>query len=257
MCTVHIRVMAYMMQLNVKMAYVAGEVSGSIVLSERLTAASENLRLAPHMWQRVALAPTSVPHAGHSVGRPFSFLAPPNTPFICRLKRSIFQRRRGESGNQFPCEERNRISIIPDYEKSSEWGSHVTSGPGKSKFENRRVSLFRFLFSVFRSFSSFGLGYRRVSIPSSRAPKSAVPVFPFLFSLFRPLARFEFRSTIFLVTLLSLAVAGCAHHNASIQPPAATPQPSAQPLPPSVPPATTRSSAASHPTIPGAFSEDG
>src|SRR3984893_19243355 len=33
-----------------------------------LSAASENRRLAPHSWQRVALIPTSVPHAGQIFG---------------------------------------------------------------------------------------------------------------------------------------------------------------------------------------------
>jgi hypothetical protein len=38
--------------------------------SDRLAAASENVKLAPHWWQCVAVEPTSEPHAGHSRGLP-------------------------------------------------------------------------------------------------------------------------------------------------------------------------------------------
>src|SRR6267143_3294003 len=34
-----------------------------------LSAASEKRRFAPHSWHRVALMPTSAPHAGHIFGR--------------------------------------------------------------------------------------------------------------------------------------------------------------------------------------------
>ena len=57
----------------------AGDVVGISRPSERLAAASENVMLAPHWWQRVAPAPTSVPQAGQSFGRGCS-LSPPNIP---------------------------------------------------------------------------------------------------------------------------------------------------------------------------------
>ena len=44
----------------------------------RPAAASENVRLVPHSWQRVALTPTSVPHAGHIFGRGASSFPPKN-----------------------------------------------------------------------------------------------------------------------------------------------------------------------------------
>jgi hypothetical protein len=34
-----------------------------------LAAPNENVRFAPHWWHLVAVAPTSVPHDGHSRGR--------------------------------------------------------------------------------------------------------------------------------------------------------------------------------------------
>jgi rare lipoprotein A len=70
------------------------------------------------------------------------------------------------------------------------------------------------------------------------------------FSIFR-VSRFEFR---FLLLLAVLAIAGCAHRNVSVPPPAPVPQPSAQPPgAPSGPP----SAAERQPPIPGAYVEDG
>jgi hypothetical protein len=48
---------------------VTGAACGIIRLSERLAAAREKVMLAPHWWHLVAVAPTSVPQAGHSRGR--------------------------------------------------------------------------------------------------------------------------------------------------------------------------------------------
>ena len=56
-------------QQTVKMVYVTGEVCGSQRARVLLAAAKENVMLAPHVWHFVAVAPTSVPHDGHSLGR--------------------------------------------------------------------------------------------------------------------------------------------------------------------------------------------
>ena len=85
------------------MIYVAGEVAGRNRPNERLMAASENVMFAPHWWQRVAVEPTSVPQAGQMRGRAFSWREPKIEENLSR-KRSSFQRRRGDSGNGFPCE---------------------------------------------------------------------------------------------------------------------------------------------------------
>jgi hypothetical protein len=60
--------------------------------SERLAAATENVMLAPHWWQREAPAPTSVPHAGQSLGRGCSGWPPANKDFIFCRNRSSFMR---------------------------------------------------------------------------------------------------------------------------------------------------------------------
>jgi hypothetical protein len=60
---------AYIKQQIASIAYVTGEVCGIQRLSERLAADKENVMLAPHAWHLVAVAPTSVPHAGQSRGR--------------------------------------------------------------------------------------------------------------------------------------------------------------------------------------------
>src|SRR5438270_12938568 len=52
----------------------------------RFTAAMENLRLVPQLWQRVALIPTNEPQFGQSLGRG-CWLPPPN--MFCR---AAFQR---------------------------------------------------------------------------------------------------------------------------------------------------------------------
>src|ERR1700738_3876361 len=46
----------------------------------RLTAAMENLRLVPQLWQRVALIPTSEPQFGQSLGRGCWLPLPPKNP---------------------------------------------------------------------------------------------------------------------------------------------------------------------------------
>src|SRR5258708_13602414 len=52
-----------------------------------LSAASEKRRFVPHSWHRVALIPTSAPHAGQIFGRgcPFPPIPkkPPPSPFHC------------------------------------------------------------------------------------------------------------------------------------------------------------------------------
>ena len=85
-----------------RIPYVAGDVVGINRPSERLAAASENVMLAPHWWHFVAVAPTSVPHAGHSFGRAFSGLFP-KSQLIDSRARSNFHLIRGERGNWFPC----------------------------------------------------------------------------------------------------------------------------------------------------------
>jgi hypothetical protein len=99
---VHSKLNPYITQLSVNIPYVAGDVAGINLPSDLLAAASENVMLAPHWWHRVALAPTSVPQAGQSFGRPSSRL-PPNALLNFSLSRSSFQRVRGESSNRFPC----------------------------------------------------------------------------------------------------------------------------------------------------------
>jgi hypothetical protein len=61
------------MQVTVKIKYVTGDSVGSQRLSDRLAAAIPKFMFAPHSWHFVAVAPTSVPHAGHSFGLGFSF----------------------------------------------------------------------------------------------------------------------------------------------------------------------------------------
>jgi hypothetical protein len=56
-------------QQIVRIVYVTGEVCGSQRARLLLAAAKENVMLAPHTWHFVAVAPTSVPHDGHSLGR--------------------------------------------------------------------------------------------------------------------------------------------------------------------------------------------
>jgi hypothetical protein len=45
-----------------------------------LSAASEKRRLVPHSWHRVALIPTSAPHAGQIFGRGWLFPPTPKNP---------------------------------------------------------------------------------------------------------------------------------------------------------------------------------
>jgi hypothetical protein len=52
-----------------------------------LAAAKENRMLAPHWWHFVAVAPTSVPHAGQSCGR-ICFGSDRNIPVSWPRKRS-------------------------------------------------------------------------------------------------------------------------------------------------------------------------
>ncbi|HLW80531.1 MAG TPA: hypothetical protein VKS20_00670 [Candidatus Acidoferrales bacterium] len=63
-------------------------------------AAMENVRLAPHAWQRFAVEPTSVPQAGHKRGRR-CFSCEPNVEEKRSRSLSIFQRQRSGSGNGF------------------------------------------------------------------------------------------------------------------------------------------------------------
>jgi hypothetical protein len=58
---------------------------------------------APHWWHFVAVAPTSVPQAGHSFGLGFSFSLRKN-PSNCFFHWSSFQRTRGESSKSVPCD---------------------------------------------------------------------------------------------------------------------------------------------------------
>src|SRR5258707_5744074 len=53
----------------------------------RLTAAMENLRLVPQLWQRVALIPTSEPQEGQILGRG-CWLPPQTKPCSAALQRS-------------------------------------------------------------------------------------------------------------------------------------------------------------------------
>src|ERR1700730_8460445 len=53
----------------------------------RLTAAMENFRLVPQLWQRVALMPTREPQEGQSVGLG-SWLPPPKKPCSVAFHRS-------------------------------------------------------------------------------------------------------------------------------------------------------------------------
>ncbi|MGH9687347.1 MAG: hypothetical protein ACRD5K_09670 [Candidatus Acidiferrales bacterium] len=71
--TVTISVAAYTAQHNVRIPYVTGDTSGISRPSDLLAAASENVRLAPHWWHRVAVMPTSDPQAGQIFGRGAAF----------------------------------------------------------------------------------------------------------------------------------------------------------------------------------------
>lgn len=82
------------------MTYVTGAFDGRYLLSERLIAAIENVRLAPHWWHRVAVEPTSVPHAGHKRGRRCCSRGRKADDTLSRHL-SIFQRQRSGSGNGF------------------------------------------------------------------------------------------------------------------------------------------------------------
>src|SRR5579864_5758047 len=94
------KLMPYSRQQRLRMKYVTGAVTGIILLSERLMAASENVRLAPHWWHRVADVPTSVPQAGQRPGRRcFSFEW--NIAEKLSRNRSSFKRHRSGSGNGF------------------------------------------------------------------------------------------------------------------------------------------------------------
>src|SRR4051812_35592802 len=65
--------------LATRRAVVTG--AGPLKIPERLrlAAASENVRLVPHWWQRLALMPTSDPQAGQSLGRG-GWFSPPKKP---------------------------------------------------------------------------------------------------------------------------------------------------------------------------------
>src|SRR5713226_3616570 len=68
-----------------------------------LKAARENRRLAPHSWQRVALIPTSDPHAGQSFGRG-GCSPPPKNPRIAFVHFSTRHCHRYGSANSPPCD---------------------------------------------------------------------------------------------------------------------------------------------------------
>jgi hypothetical protein len=76
-----------MTQQIVSTAYVTGEVCGIQRPKDLLAAAKENRMLAPHWWHFVAVAPTSVPHAGQSCGR-ICFGSDRNIPASWARKRS-------------------------------------------------------------------------------------------------------------------------------------------------------------------------
>lgn|SRR6185437_3113627 len=67
-------------QLSTRIPYVAGDCAGIKPPSERLAAARENLKFAPHWWQCVAPTPTSDRQAGQIWGRPC--LPRPKIPLI-------------------------------------------------------------------------------------------------------------------------------------------------------------------------------
>jgi hypothetical protein len=91
-----------MTQQIVSTAYVTGEVCGIQRPRDLLAAAKENLMLAPHWWHFVAVAPTSVPHAGQSCGR-ICFGSDRNIPASWPRQRSSLYRHRIESGKSSPC----------------------------------------------------------------------------------------------------------------------------------------------------------
>src|SRR5882762_6242209 len=68
-----------------------------------LSAASENRVLAPHSWQRVALIPTSAPHAGQIFGRG-CWSPPPKNPRIAFFHFSTRHCHRYGSANSPPCD---------------------------------------------------------------------------------------------------------------------------------------------------------
>src|SRR6202043_72363 len=76
-------------QQIVSSAYVTGDVCGIQRPSDLLAAAKEKFIFAPHWWHFVAVAPTSVPHAGHSLGR-ICFGSDLNIPASCARPRSSF-----------------------------------------------------------------------------------------------------------------------------------------------------------------------
>jgi hypothetical protein len=51
-------------------------------------AASEKRKFVPHSWHRVALIPTSAPHAGQIFGRGWSFPPMPKNPRTAFFHRS-------------------------------------------------------------------------------------------------------------------------------------------------------------------------
>jgi hypothetical protein len=57
---------------------VAGARPPKIPETPRPAAANEKFKLVPQFWQRVALMPTRLPHAGHILGRGASLLPPKN-----------------------------------------------------------------------------------------------------------------------------------------------------------------------------------
>lgn len=87
--------------------------------SALLAAANEKFTFAPHWWQRVALAPTSVPQDGQSFGRGLAlFPKISNTPFeIGPLTGSHGNTRRGRL---LPCRNANALPIIPENERENE-----------------------------------------------------------------------------------------------------------------------------------------
>src|SRR5579863_2344535 len=164
----------------VRIPYVTGEEAGISRERVLLAAASENVMLAPHWWHRVAVEPTSVPHAGHSRGRAFSFLPPPKKWLNCSRNRSSFQRRRGESGNRVPCVIASLISRFYNsliHAQTHAPGNRVTHVAGRPCAPVRQLSKIGrgispaariFLFCAFAAFALAGCSHHPYS-PSAPA----------------------------------------------------------------------------------------
>src|SRR3989442_15681950 len=86
-----------------KMSMVMGVSLGRIPERDLLAAAREKVRLAPHSWQRVAVVPTSVWHAGHSRGRAACGSGRKKPRKALRTRSSLHCQRYG-SGTASPCD---------------------------------------------------------------------------------------------------------------------------------------------------------